>query len=231
MVSGTSVGLKLWDFPLEYCRCRQIMSLVAVHRQALPACAWFDHWCGVWSTDDHNWQQAYQASNLGHSMCSKWTLTHRNCLPQCMFFYLYGCSAWRRCDEWGVWLQFWQVHNSEVMISWTLFVQVSWQGPERIAFRMRSLCGIERCIWWAVLSCWVQGSDDLITDDSLLQIWTGWARVISVYHQIVLQRSGWCIAGIWHHQVQFHTGSLYFIVSMVASCFWGQIVGTITYEK
>jgi len=207
------------------------MSLVAVHRQALPACAWFDHWCGVWSTDDHYWQQAYQASNLGHSMCSKWTLTHRNCLHQCRFFICMGV-----------------LHGEDVMnevfgcSSDKFTTQKSWflglylfklAGRDRRGLHSgwESLCGIERCKWWAVLSCWVQGSDDLITDDSLLQIWTGWARVISVYHQIVLQRSGRCIIGIWHHQVQFHTGSLYFIVSMVASCFWGQIVGTITYEK
>ena len=39
----------------------------SIHRQEIPACAWLDHWGGVWGSHDQHWRQADQVANLGHS--------------------------------------------------------------------------------------------------------------------------------------------------------------------
>jgi hypothetical protein len=61
-------------------------------------------------------------------------------------------------------------------------------------------------MWWIrvfQVDCWREGMwlSHLEVVIVSFKFGTGWARVLSVYHQIILQRSSRCIVGVWYHQV------------------------------
>ncbi len=59
-------------------------------------------------------------------------------------------------------------------------------------------CGESGCFKW------IAGGKELSHLEVVIvcfKFGTGWARVLSVYHQIILQRSSRCIVGVWYYQV------------------------------
>jgi hypothetical protein len=61
-------------------------------------------------------------------------------------------------------------------------------------------------MWWIrvfQVDCWREGMwlSHLEVVIVCFKFGTGWARVLSVYHQIILQRSSRCIVGVWYYQV------------------------------
>ena len=43
----------------------------------------------------------------------------------------------------------------------------------------------------------------------------GWSRVISLYYKVLLQRSSWCPASLWHHKVRSTVCSIHIVPSIV----------------
>ena len=60
----------------------KVMPPVAVHRQAVPACARPDYWCGIWKPNDHHRQKENKAQHLGHG----WVFSYKLITASHSFF-------------------------------------------------------------------------------------------------------------------------------------------------
>lgn len=68
----------LIDFLILYlfCRSGKVMFAATIHRQKVPTCTRSNNWCGVWSSNDNDWWEADQASNMGYSWTGGLSFDH-----------------------------------------------------------------------------------------------------------------------------------------------------------